>query len=213
MRFRSPAAAALAISFATPATAEIKTLAQVSGWKVKGGLNGDGIAVCSISATMGDSKFSLVLLKGSTVLHVQLFGASWLGQMGGKIPIEMRFDDKQVWKADAVVFKDNTDIVFDFYIDADAIDDWMEGFNRGGKLILGHANDRIDEWHADLAGTKVIGEVMKDCVEAHTRSNGWPLILSPHPSPPDISPSVTPHLCRRAYRAWPSARRVDDTHL
>lgn len=164
MRFRVLVAAALVLLMTTPAMADLKTFARASGWEAFGGVNNDGKAVCGVSADVGDTWFSLKYFKGDSVLTVQLGDASWKGKVGQKVRLGMKFDDNPTWTATATAFKIKDEMALQFTVDAKAIDDWMEDFKQSYKLYIVFPDSDVDNWIADLTGTKVIGEQMEECV-------------------------------------------------
>ena len=163
--FLVAAAAALTVSLGTPAAAEIRTLYQASGWKVLGGLNDDGVAVCDLTYSLGRAKFLLVLLKDSPVLHVQVFNAFEDNEMRRGISVEMRFDNEPPWRSNnGMVFVDTSDTVLDYFVDSSVFGDWMNEFEQSSKLTVGMINTNIRDWHVDLIDPKAIGVAMNECV-------------------------------------------------
>jgi hypothetical protein len=159
------AAATLTVSLAAPAAAEIRTLYQASGWKVLGGLNDDGIAVCDLIYSIGRAKFSLVLLKNSSVPHVQVFNAFEDNEVRRWISVEMRFDNEPSWKSNnGIVFVDMSDTVLDFFVDSSVLDERMNKFERSSRLTVGLGNNNIHDWHVDLIDPKATGGAMSECV-------------------------------------------------
>ena len=163
--FLAAAAAALTVSLATPAAAEIRTLYQASGWKVLGGLNDDGIAVCDLNYSIDRARFLLVLLKNSPVLHVQIFNAFEDNAVRSRISVEMRFDNETAWRSNnGIMFVDNRDTVLDFFVDSSVLGDWMNKFEQSSALTVGLRNNNIRDWHVDLIEPKAIGDAMNECV-------------------------------------------------
>jgi hypothetical protein len=164
--FLAAAAAALTVSLAPPAAAEIRTLYQASGWKVLGGLNDDGIAVCDLIYSSGRAKFSLVLLKDDfPVLHVQIFNAFEDNDVRRWISVEMRFDNESAWRSNnGIVFVDMSDTVLDFFVGSSVLGDWMNKFEQSSRLTVGLRNNNIRDWHVDLIDPKALGGAMNECV-------------------------------------------------
>ncbi len=163
MKLRS-VLAAFAMLTATPAFAEVKTFAHASGWEAFGGVGDNGTAVCGLSVESDDSWFSLKYFKGSSVLTVQLSDSEWVGKVGDKVTLGMKFDDHTSWRSEATAFKLNKDIALEFSVSSSQVDRWMEEFKESQNLIIVFANSSVSSWHADLTGTKVIGEAMEKCV-------------------------------------------------
>lgn len=156
--------AALAALAATPAAAEVKTFAEAGGWEAFGGLSSDGTPVCGVSTSSDTSFFTLKYFKGDTVLTVQLSDSTWKGKLGDKIPVAMKFDDNPTWRATATTIKLGHDFGLEFTVNAKVIGDWMDEFKESDKLYVVFPDSSVDNWVADLGGTKIIGEQMEKCV-------------------------------------------------
>lgn len=158
--------AALATFAATPAVAQVKVFARASGWEAFGGIADSKKAVCGVSVASKDSWFTLKYFKGDKVLTVQLSDSDWVGKPGDKVGLGMQFDDHKAWSAQATAFKVDKDIALQFSVDAEATDDWMHEFKESHELLIAFSNSKIPTWHADLTGTKAVGEAMEACVGA-----------------------------------------------
>ena len=160
-----PLLAALAVMAATPAMAEVKTFARASGWEAFGGTTNDGTAVCGVSIDSDSSFFMLKYFKGDAVLTVQLGDDDWKGKVGDKLTVGMKFDSQSPWRATATAYKTGDGaMALQFTVPSKMIDDWMDEFKMSQDLIIVFPDSDVDDWHADLTGTKVIGENMEKCV-------------------------------------------------
>jgi len=160
-----PLLAALAVVATTPAMAEVKTFARASGWEAFGGTTNDGTAVCGVSVDSDGSFFMLKYFKGDDVLTVQLGDDGWKGKVGDKVSVSMKFDRQSPWRATATAYKAGSGtMALQFTVPSKVVDDWMDEFKMSQNLILVFPDSNLDDWNADLTGTKIIGENMEKCM-------------------------------------------------
>lgn len=154
----------LAVLAASPAAAEVTTFARASGWEAFGGTASDGRTVCGVSVQADGSWFALKYFKGDPNLTVQLGDDDWRGKAGETVTVDMRFDKQKPWTATATAFDLQGKIALEFPIDADQITVWMDEFMESYNLYVAFPNAKVGDWHADLKGTKNIGQNMVECI-------------------------------------------------
>src|SRR5471032_2154087 len=88
------AAAVLAVLFgaASPAAAEVQTLAKAQSWEAFGGTTDAGRGVCGISASPGGRYFGLKFYAGNDRFTIQMGEPDWKQlPLQLQVPVTMRF--------------------------------------------------------------------------------------------------------------------------
>jgi hypothetical protein len=77
----------------------------------------------------------------------------------------MQFDNNSPWSATATAFhlKDGR-AALDFSISAQYVDRWIEEFAAGDVLYIRFPGSDVEEWEANLRGTRTIARTLAQCI-------------------------------------------------
>lgn len=146
--------------------ADIITFKRVNGWQAWGGLSENGRKVCGISTQGGGRWFGIKYFYGDRHVIIHLSKDTWTAKRGTKVDILMKFDNESPWRATATsFFMSDGDVALEFQIRTNQLERWFLEFKRSYTLYIRFPKNNIDDWRADLSGTRKIANAMNQCLQ------------------------------------------------
>jgi len=165
------AAFIMACLLGSSADAEVVTLKRVSGWTAFGGRSDNDRKLCGVLATGGGRFFSIKYFEGDSNLTIHLSKNTWKVGNNLQIDLTMQFDDESPWRARATTFHMNDgDAALEFNIGSKQISQWIREFRDSNVLYIRFPSSNIEDWQADLTGTRQIAETMAACLLEMSKS-------------------------------------------
>jgi hypothetical protein len=154
-----------------PEAAGIVILKRVGGWEAFGGYSNEGRKVCGMSTRGGGRWFGVKYFYGDLNLTIQLSKDTWKVRGNAQIDVTMQFDNRGPWQARATAFHmDDGDAALQFRIGIKQVDQWLKEFREGYVLYVRFPNSTVEDWQANLLGTRQIADAMTQCLHAMSES-------------------------------------------
>ena len=157
---------AVVLGAASPAAADVRTLAKAQSWETFGGTSSNGTGVCGISASPGGRYFGLKLFAGNDRFAIQVGTPDWKQlPLDVKVPVTMRFDANGEWNAQGTSFRFNDgDMGLQLYVNRSEINTFSSEFRDSSVLRLKFADSRLKPWVVGLEGTSQVHSAFVTCI-------------------------------------------------
>lgn len=157
--------AALIISLANSASAQIRTLTQAGGWTAFGGTTNNGTPTCGLDAHDPNRTrhFLIQFYQGNRHLDVRLIRPHWAIPGNTDVPVRIVIDGNAPWSATAVGASREVKWTIPT---GDVMTRFETAFRRGNSMRVEFMTGTEPPWTFSLTGTNAIMEAFVACLRA-----------------------------------------------
>ena len=161
--------ALIALSFISPANADIRKIGQVGVWEIFSGASHNGTPVCSIgsSSPRGERSIAIKYFGNSDKLEIDIFNNRWSIPEGLTTSIQFYIDNNDKYKV--IAAKDqNTNHSLFWFIGGDSIEEFENEFRSGSLLRIHFLEDSEPDWTISLNGADGAMNELAICIDHMT---------------------------------------------
>jgi hypothetical protein len=183
--------AALVISWASPAFAQTRTIAQAGGWTAFGGTTTQGTPTCGLDAQDANRTrhFIIQFYQGNRHLDVRLLRPHWAIPANTNVPVRIVIDGNAPWSATASGA--NREVKWTIPT-GEVMARFEAAFRRGNSMRVEFMTGTEPPWTFNLAGTNAIMVAFVACLRALPGAAPTQPFEAPRPSAPSQPFSAPP---------------------